>query len=67
MTGRADAIKRALALEAARHAASWDVAEDLGAVTITLKIQAGTSWVRGVTYTEERVLRQDYRSAVPSK
>ena len=34
-----------------------DHADDLGAITVTIKLQAGTAWVRGVIWEEERVCR----------
>lgn len=34
-----------------------DRADDLGAITLHVKLNAGTNWVRSVTVTEERLCR----------
>lgn len=40
---------------------SLDQADDLGDVTITIKLQAGSCWVRGVIWEEERVMRSAHK------
>lgn len=55
---RSEAISAAVRAQLAERAALLDKAEDLGEITITVKIQAGTTWIRGVVWQEERVCRQ---------
>lgn len=49
----ADAMRRELDLRRTQI----DAATDLGEVTIVVKLNAGTTWVRGVVWQEERVCR----------
>lgn len=55
---RTAAITAAIRKELGERTELIDRAEDLAEVTITIKLQAGTSWVRGVVWQEERVCRQ---------
>lgn len=55
---RTAAITAAIRKELSERTELIDRAEDLAEVTITVKLQAGTSWVRGVVWQEERVCRQ---------
>jgi hypothetical protein len=55
MNGTADAIKQAMTRELDLRRAAIDGASDIGEVTITVKLSAGTAWIRGVRYQEERV------------
>lgn len=55
---RAEVIAAALRKEVIERAASLDRADDLGEVTVTIKLQAGTTWVRSVVWQEERFCRQ---------
>lgn len=55
--GRAAVIMNELRLQLDQRRASLDQANDLGEITITIKLQAGTDWVRGVVWQEERVRR----------
>lgn len=57
MTGCADAIQKAIVEAIAERRAMIDRADDLGEVTVSIKIQAGTTWIRGVVWTEERLCR----------
>lgn len=41
------------------HRGVLDASQDLAAVKITVQLQAGSSWVRGVKWEEERVCRQN--------
>lgn len=61
MTGCADALIAAIRREIEQRRGVLDAATDLGEVTIRVKLQAGTTWVRGVVWEEERV----YRRAAP--
>jgi hypothetical protein len=55
VTGCADAVLLAVRREVEQRRALLDAAVDLGEVTIRVKLQAGTSWVRGTVWEEERV------------
>lgn len=64
MKGCASAVLQALRTEIEQRAQHLDNAADIGMITISVKLQAGTTWVRGVTYQEERVVRtQPYHRA----
>ena len=54
---RALAIWDAVRREIEARRAHLDAAADLGAVTIEVKLTAGTAVVRGVVWQEERVCR----------
>lgn len=58
MTGCADALLAAIRRELDQRRACLDASTDLGEVTIKVKLQAGTAWVRGVVWEEERVYRR---------
>lgn len=58
MTGCAEAVLAAVRREVEQRRGVLDAATDLGEVTITVRLQAGTSWVRGVSWQEERVYRR---------
>lgn len=58
MIGCADALLTAFRREVEQRRTQLDGATDLGEVTVTLRLQAGTSWVRGVVWGEERVYRR---------
>lgn len=60
---RSDVILQALREQVALRKSAIDGAADLAEVTITVKLQAGTTWLRGTTYSEERIVRsRDNRS-----
>lgn len=54
---RTGAILRAVARELRQRAVVIDASTDLAEVTVTVKLQAGTTWVRGTEFREERVYR----------
>lgn len=54
---RAEVIVQALAREVRQRATSIDASPDVAEVTVTVKLQAGTTWVRGTVYQEQRVMR----------
>lgn len=54
---RTDAITAAIAAQLKFRRSMLDASDDLGQVTITVKMAAGTNWVRGVVWEEERVCR----------
>lgn len=56
MQGCASAVLQALRREVEQRAAHIDGSSDIGEITVTIKLQAGTTWVRGVTYQEERII-----------
>lgn len=56
--GCADAILAAIRRELEQRRAVLDGASDLGEVTVRVRLQAGTTWVRGVVWEEERVYRR---------
>lgn len=58
---RTDIVLEAVQRELEARRSHLDSAGDVGEVTITVKLNAGTTWVRGVVYHEERV----YRSSRP--
>jgi hypothetical protein len=58
MTGCSDAIVAAVRREVEQRRSLLDAASDLGEVTIRVRLQAGTSWVKGVVWEEERVYRR---------
>lgn len=55
---RSSVILQALTREVRLRQPSIDTATDLAEITITVKLQAGTGWVRGTKYQEERVMQQ---------
>ena len=59
--GRASAVLDELRRQVEQRRASLDHADDLGEITITIKLQAGTCSVRGVVWSEELVRRLDSR------
>ena len=58
---RTDLLQSTVRRELERRRAHLDAAADLGEVTISVRLTAGSLWVRGVTYQEERVCRQNNR------
>jgi len=58
---RAGVLLAAVQHEIESRRASIDRAEDLAEVTVTLRLQAGTSWLRGVVWREERLCREPRR------
>lgn len=54
MSSRSDAVLAAIRRELASRRAYLDAAPDVVEITVTLKLQAGTTWVRGVVWQEER-------------
>lgn len=54
---RTAAIAAAIRRELEARRALIDSAIDLGEIQITVKLQAGTTWVRGVVWQEERTCR----------
>lgn len=64
MQGCAAAVLQALRREIEQRASHLDGATDIGEITVTVKLQAGTTRVRSVTYQEERICwAQPYRRA----
>lgn len=57
MNGCADAILQAVKREVDQRRQHLDGSDDVGEVTVTVKLQAGTTWVRGVIWQEERLCR----------
>lgn len=51
------AISQALSQELHDRRAHLDASTNLAEVTVTIKLQAGTTWVRGVVWQEERLCR----------
>lgn len=62
MTGCADAVLAAIRRELESRRPFIDAQNDLGEIAITVRLQAGTAWVRGVQYQEERVYRAGRRA-----
>jgi hypothetical protein len=58
VTGCADALLSAVRREIEQRRALLDAASDLGEVTVRVRLQAGTAWVKGVVWEEERVYRR---------
>lgn len=58
MNGCAQAILGAVMREIELRASHLDSSHDIGEITVTVKLQAGTTWVRSVLYQELRVVRQ---------
>jgi hypothetical protein len=56
--GTADALLATMRREVELRRTVLDAATDLGEVTIRIRLQAGTAWVRGVVWEEERVYRK---------
>ncbi len=56
-TSRTIAIGAALKRELDQRREYLDAAADIGEVTITLRLQPGTTWVKRVTWQEERLCR----------
>lgn len=54
---RSSIVLAALQKEIAERRSHLDTATDIAEVTVTVKLQAGTTWVRGTHYCEERVMR----------
>lgn len=54
---RTDAILQEIQKLLTLRRRELDSASDLAEVTLTVKLQAGTTWVRGTQYSEERVVR----------
>lgn len=59
---RTEAILAALTKEVEERRRMIDGAEDLGEVSLTVRLQAGTTLVRGVVWEEERVYRVSRRA-----
>lgn len=55
---RSAVVLAAITREVEAHRARIDAARDLGEVTVTVKLEAGSDRVRGVVYQEERVCRR---------
>lgn len=51
------ALGSAIARELEARRGYLDAATDLGEVQVTVKLQAGTTWVRGVVWREEKACR----------
>lgn len=56
---------QAVSRELRQRQAVLDAAGDLAEVTITVKLQAGTTWVRGTVFQEERVYRSREGRSTP--
>lgn len=57
MTGATDAVVLAIRRELDGRRALLDASGDVAEVTITVKLQVGTTSVRGVVYQEQRLFR----------
>lgn len=57
--GRTDIILQVIRKRLEEQRAVIDNATDLGEVTLSVKLNAGTMHVRSVSYSEERVNRRD--------
>jgi len=57
-SSRTRALAQAIQRELSTRKAHLDAATDLSEVTVTVKLQAGTTWVRGVVWQEQTVLRR---------
>jgi hypothetical protein len=57
VTGTATAVLRAIQRELAQRTKHLDDSDDIAEVTIKVRLNAGTTWVRGVEYTDLRVYR----------
>lgn len=58
MIGSTDAIVATIRRELEQRRALLEAATDLGEVTIRVRLQAGTPWIRGVVWEEERIYRK---------
>lgn len=58
MTSRAQVIQEAVLKELSVRRDHIDKSTDLAEVQITVKLQAGSTWVRGIVWQEERIWRQ---------
>lgn len=61
---RTQAVLGAIQRELKERQPSLDGAAEVSEVQLTVRLQAGTTWVRGTEYREERVFRtrqQDHR------
>lgn len=52
---RSDVLLAEVSRQIAARRLLIDDAQDLGSVTITVKLQAGSTWVRGTVWEEERI------------
>ena len=52
---RTDAVLRAVREDLERRRLQLDAADDVVSITLTIKLQVGTAWVRGTRYEEERL------------
>jgi hypothetical protein len=57
VNGTATAVLRAMQRELAQRTKHLDDSDDIAEVTITVRLNAGTTWVRGVEYKDLRVYR----------
>lgn len=57
-TTRAQAVLEAVRRELAERRAHLDAADNITEVTITVKLQPGTTTVRGTVYHDERTVRR---------
>lgn len=57
MTGCTDAVLQAVRRELQLRREQLDLSSDVVEVTVTVKLQAGTTWVRGTVYEEQRAFR----------
>ncbi len=55
---RAEALLAEVRKQVLLREALLNAADDLGEITITVRLQAGTNWIRSVTWLEERLCRQ---------
>lgn len=55
---RTEVVLAAIRRELAERAALVDRARDLGEITITVKLQAGTTTIRGVVWQDTRVVQR---------
>lgn len=55
---RTDVISAELRKQLDMRRSLLDSATDLGEVTITVKLQVGTTWVRGIVWEEERLCQK---------
>jgi hypothetical protein len=54
---RSTIVLAAIQREIADRRLSIDGSTDIAEITVTVKLQAGTTWIRGTQYCEERIVR----------
>ena len=54
---RTDVVLVAMRRELQERRNSIDAAADVAEITLTIRLQPGTSWIRATQYAEERIMR----------